>query len=223
MKPIYVELLKYLSRVRRAEIAATECKTLKGVYADVLSIETKGVYEYEIKASTNDIHNDKYKKKHGLYAQFNKYKRSIPQYMFFVLPATDCVPVYNKLVENGYFNKKYGIIIYDSVSEYPNFTVAKNPHRLNTGHGYNLRKEVTRRSSQDFSDLCKEIDNLKQIIKFAEIDLKAQLTGNQEGFDEWQIIDSIFHPKVLDLHYNADIAKELDKTIMKEINDSRND
>jgi hypothetical protein len=150
MKELYSDFMYFLYRTRRVEMAATECKTLEGCYADVCSVETKGVYEYELKASMNDIHNEKHKPKHKIYAQFDKFKRSLPQYFSFVIPA-EIESQVMALIDDGHFNKKYGIVTYTGKL----FKFVKQPHRLNTGNSGYIRQEIIRRQIHDFSELVK--------------------------------------------------------------------
>lgn len=172
MKQVYIELMSYLSRTRRVEIAATECRTIPNVYADILSVETKGVYEYEIKVSYNDIHNDKKKDKHTIYGRFDKYKRSLPQYFVMVLPV-EVVQTYMQCLEDGHFNPKYGVLSYDK--DY-NFKYVKGPYRLNKGLAGYLRTEIQRRSLDDFRGIFDYIDKIKQ-------------TENLEIVENWKLLN----------------------------------
>ena len=157
MKPLYLEFIKYLTLSKRAELVATECKTCPGSIADVLSVERKGVYEYELKESMNDYHNETKKSKHRTYAQFKRHKRTLPQYFTLVIPIV-ILEFVERMPE---INPKYGIMTHsvNAVGQMK-FKYHREPKRLNTGNSGTLRKEILRKMVHDHVQVIERYQEL---------------------------------------------------------------
>jgi len=147
MDKFSIGLLDYLVKVKRAEAAATECKTADGL-ADICSIENGKVYEYEIKTSFRDAYYGELDKpkKHKWYREQKYQITLIPNYFSFVVPKRIVSKFRTKVDE---FNPKYGLIYYEETDKGVEFKTVRRPKRLHKGTSSRLKKEIRRRMLAD--------------------------------------------------------------------------